>query len=74
MHIYIYMCVCVCVCTIFIELVLTGTSLAEGSLLHSILTVEPPPVKGPDLENGTNNTLSAPHALKASFCPKRIDV
>ena len=70
------MCVCVCVCifTIFISLVLIGTSLAEGSLLHSILTVEPPPVKGPDLENGTNNTLSAPHALKASFCPKRIDV
>ena len=53
------MCVCVCVCifTIFISLVLIGTSLAEGSLLHSILTVEPPPSNGPDLENGTNNTL-----------------
>ena len=59
MHMYIYMCVCVCVCifTIFISLVLIGTSLAEGSLLHSIMTVEPPPLKGPDLENGTNNTL-----------------
>ena len=59
MHMYIYICVCVCVCifTIFISLVLIGTSLAEGSLLHSILTVEPPPLKGPDLENGTNNTL-----------------
>ena len=51
------MCVCVCIFTIFISLVLIGTSLAEGSLLHSILTVEPPPLKGPDLENGTNNTL-----------------
>ena len=59
MYIYIYICVCVCVCifTIFISLVLIGTSLAEGSLLHSILTVEPPPLNGPDLENGTNNTL-----------------
>ena len=61
MHMYIYICVCVCVCvcifTIFISLVLIGTSLAEGSLLHSIMTVEPPPLKGPDLENGTNNTL-----------------
>ena len=60
-YIYIYVCVCVCVCvcifTIFISLVLIGTSLAEGSLLHSILTVEPPPSNGPDLENGTNNTL-----------------
>ena len=57
MCVCVCVCVCVCIFTIFISLVLIGTSLAEGSLLHSILTVEPPPLKGPDLEIGTNNTL-----------------